>query len=478
MPSKGWWSSTAKRKRRGCAIRRRYRPSVACRERERWGCGGAGGGRPVRPRQVRARVPPRGLHRTARRPSRSGSTRRPPNVPGGEGFWVLSRYADVAGRRIGRARRSRRYGRRPRRGRHADRGPADRVRRASLLNMTDDPCHQRFRSLLTPSVTPRASRRSRTTCATGPARSSTPRSTRRQVDLLVDVAAELPLQAAAALLGVPQEDRPLLIEWADATLDYDDRELGGSSERAAAASAAMFEYGDELIARVATILVEDLLPRRARDGARRWHAATAATRRAAAAVLAPGRGGHRDHAQHDRRRCGGAGPPRGRLDRTRRGPVARARTAVEEMLRWTSSTTYNRRTATRDVSVGDRRIRAGDKVTLWWASANRDERVFVEPFRFDIRRAPNRHLAFGHGGHFCLGAALARLEIRVVLEELLERVAVVRPTGRSSGPAPTSTPASDTSRWSWFRAEPAGLPCGHVRARDDRRGRPARRPPE
>ena len=75
------------------------------------------------------------------------------------------------------------------------------------------------------------------------------------------------------------------------------------------------------------------------------------------------------------------------------------------------------------------RIRAGDKVTLWWASANRDKAVFAEPFRFDVRRASNPHLAFGHGGHFCLGAGLARLEMRIVLEALLARVAAVEPTG-------------------------------------------------
>jgi len=104
-------------------------------------------------------------------------------------------------------------------------------------------------------------------------------------------------------------------------------------------------------------------------------------------------------------------------------------TAVEEMLRWASSTPYNRRTATQDVVIGDARIREGDKVSLWWASANRDEHVFVEPFRFDVRRVPNPHLAFGHGAHFCLGAGLARLEMRIVLETLLARVTAVEPAG-------------------------------------------------
>jgi cytochrome P450 len=95
--------------------------------------------------------------------------------------------------------------------------------------------------------------------------------------------------------------------------------------------------------------------------------------------------------------------------------------AVEEMLRWASSTPYNRRTATRDTEIAGHPIAAGDKVTLWWASANRDETVFRDPFRFDPARAPNPHVAFGHGAHFCLGASLARLEMRLVLEGLLDR---------------------------------------------------------
>ncbi|MBS1838125.1 MAG: cytochrome P450, partial [Actinobacteria bacterium] len=102
---------------------------------------------------------------------------------------------------------------------------------------------------------------------------------------------------------------------------------------------------------------------------------------------------------------------------------------IEEMLRWASSTPYNRRTATRDVEVAGQTVRAGERVTLWWSSANRDEAEFTDPWTFDIRRDPNRHLAFGHGAHFCLGARLARLEIAAILEALLDRVDPPVPTG-------------------------------------------------
>ncbi|MEZ5176790.1 MAG: cytochrome P450 [Acidimicrobiales bacterium] len=103
--------------------------------------------------------------------------------------------------------------------------------------------------------------------------------------------------------------------------------------------------------------------------------------------------------------------------------------ATEEVLRWASSTTYNRRTATRRTELGGVPIAAGDKVTLWWGSANFDERAFADPRSFDVHRSPNRHLAFGHGSHFCLGAGLARAEIRIVLDELLTQVAAIESTG-------------------------------------------------
>ncbi len=90
-------------------------------------------------------------------------------------------------------------------------------------------------------------------------------------------------------------------------------------------------------------------------------------------------------------------------------------------MRWTSPSAYNRRTATRAAELGGQSIRAGDKVVFWEASANRDERVFPESMAFRVDREPNPHLGFGHGVHFCLGANLARLELRILYEALLAR---------------------------------------------------------
>lgn len=97
-------------------------------------------------------------------------------------------------------------------------------------------------------------------------------------------------------------------------------------------------------------------------------------------------------------------------------------TAVEEMLRWVTPIQNMARTATRDVELREQTIHAGDKLVLLYPSANRDAAVFPEPFTFDIARDPNEHVAFGYGAHFCLGASLARLELRVMFEEILKRM--------------------------------------------------------
>jgi cytochrome P450 len=101
--------------------------------------------------------------------------------------------------------------------------------------------------------------------------------------------------------------------------------------------------------------------------------------------------------------------------------------AVEEILRWGTVTMHFRRTATTDVTLGERSIKRGDKVVIWFVSADYDDRQFPDPYRFDIHRTPNEHVAFGRmSPHLCLGAQLARMELKVVLEELLPKIADAR----------------------------------------------------
>ncbi|AUC52246.1 cytochrome P450 [Sagittula sp. P11] len=105
-------------------------------------------------------------------------------------------------------------------------------------------------------------------------------------------------------------------------------------------------------------------------------------------------------------------------------------TGTDEIVRWASPATYFRRTATKDVEVHGQTIRAGDKVLYWFASANRDDTVFDDPYRLDLTRKPNRQLAWGQGGpHVCLGMHLARLEVRVLFQELCARIRAIAPAG-------------------------------------------------
>jgi cholest-4-en-3-one 26-monooxygenase len=119
-----------------------------------------------------------------------------------------------------------------------------------------------------------------------------------------------------------------------------------------------------------------------------------------------------------------------RLVDDRRNGGDLVRTAADEIVRWVSPVNLFKRTATRDTELGGRRIREGDKVVVFYASANRDEDVFADAYDFDIGRDPNPHLGFGGGGpHFCLGSHLARLELRVLFETLAERLPDIAPAG-------------------------------------------------
>jgi cytochrome P450 len=108
-----------------------------------------------------------------------------------------------------------------------------------------------------------------------------------------------------------------------------------------------------------------------------------------------------------------------------------APTAVEEIVRWATPVIHFRRTATRDVEIAGQKIGAGEKVVMWYSSANRDERAFPDPYGFDVMRTPNEHVGYGGGGaHFCLGANLARREIKAMFGELLRTLPDIHVVGQ------------------------------------------------
>jgi cytochrome P450 len=240
----------------------------------------------------------------------------------------------------------------------------------------------------------------------------------RDCDFVADVVAPLPLQVICDILGVPDADRPMLGAWADVLAGAGDPEvatrLAGRTPNESALEFGTYAFrlgqealslgrrrGDDLI----SVLLDASL-----DGTQ---------------VELPSFAGlfvQIAIAGNETTRSTLSG---GMLELCRRPDAYRALeadpggipAAIEEMLRWITPVHYFRRTATRDNVLRGQRIAAGDRVALLYASANRDERVFAEPQRFEIRRDPNPHVAFGFGEHFCLGAALARLEARVFLEE-------------------------------------------------------------
>ena len=244
-------------------------------------------------------------------------------------------------------------------------------------------------------------------------------------DFVQDVVRPLPLEIVCDILGVPEPDRARVGAWADLLAGSADAEIAGQGKTGTEGAIEFGTYAFQLAQKSEPARGETLI-----------------------AVL---KNAELDGEQVDLMSfCGlfvqiaiaGNETTRstlvgGMLELIRRQEAFRALeenpqlipTAVEEMLRWLSPVHYFRRTATRDTVVRGQKISAGDRVVMMYASANRDEDVFPDPNRFDVARDPNPHVAFGFGEHFCLGAALGRLEARVFLEEFFARYAAIELAG-------------------------------------------------
>ena len=327
------------------------------------------------------------------------------HTPGGEGFWVVSRHDDVVNVFKDPETFSSELG-----GTQIFDGKGH----GYQLNQTDDPKHRRLRELVNTGFLPRMigrledQLRERTRIildgiAPGEA-----------FDFVPVVARELPLQAICIILGIPQEDREELGQIVDLAIGAGTGEVMAIEhlKRLGAYADTIVEQKrrapqDDILSVIVHAQLEDGSPQLDNRELRAFFAllfpAGAETTRSSIAggLVALLENPHE-------------------LERLRNDPTL-IKSAVEEIVRWTSPSVYKRRTTTRDAELGGQPIRQGQKVTIWEMSANRDEREFVDPFTFDISRHPNFHVGFGLGAHFCLGANLARLEIRVVFEELLAR---------------------------------------------------------
>ncbi len=290
----------------------------------------------------------------------------------------------------------------------------------SMINM-DDPDHVKRRNLVNKGFTPRRvndhEEKIRQICRDLVANVSE----RGECDFVRDIAAPLPMIVIGDMLGVLPEDRDKLLRWSEEMLEA--TSSGADPEVAQRAAEVGAEYAQYLLATVAERrkdpAIDDLigvLTHAEVDGERLDDEALI---HESLLILVGGdettrhvmTGGMLELIRHPEQR-------QMLLDDPSRIP-----TAVEEMLRWVSPIKNMNRTATRDVELRGQKIREGDKLLLLYHSANRDEDVFDEPNRFDITRDPNEHLAFGgYGRHFCLGASLARLELRCFFEEVLPRL--------------------------------------------------------
>lgn len=282
----------------------------------------------------------------------------------------------------------------------------------------DDPAHFQRRKLVSRGFTPARVRDQEASIRATAGRLIDSVAERGECDFVGDIAAWLPLIVIGDSLGVEPQHHAQLLEWSDDLL----RMLGAKDaalvDRGAAAWLGYREYALRVIAARREQPTDDLISVLV-------HAEVDGDRLDDEELIAESLllliGG-----DETTRHVITGGVYQLLLERERwealRADRSLVPAAVEEMLRWVTPIKNMARTATTDTVLGGQQIAAGDKLMLLYSSANRDESVFADPFTFDIRRAPNDHLAFGFGAHFCLGNSLARLELRVIVEELLERL--------------------------------------------------------
>ncbi|WP_026401158.1 cytochrome P450 [Actinomadura rifamycini] len=289
------------------------------------------------------------------------------------------------------------------------------VQRENLLLHMDPPTHAKLRRIVSRGFTPRVINglhdalrdRAERIVADARRRGGTG-------DFVTEIAAELPLQAIAELMGVPQEDRGRLFSWSNQMLGYDDPEYEGDP---ACAAAEIIGYSMELAEQrrgcpahdIVTKLVEaDVDGRGLTDDEFGYFmillavAGNETTRNA----ITHGMIAFFDH------------PEQWELYR-----AERPATAADEIVRWATPVTAFQRTAVRDTELGGVEIKAGQRLAMYYSSANFDEDVFDAPAAFDVRRSPNPHLGFGGtGAHYCIGANLARLEIGLIFDAIADRM--------------------------------------------------------
>ncbi len=337
--------------------------------------------------------------------------------PDGKGFWSIVKHAELTEINRDTDRFSSETGGISIDNIHEDDSGEGIDQRGLNMLFTDPPKHTRYRRLVSKGFTPRMIGLLE--------QYLTHRSVvivdnvieRGECDFVEDLAAELPLQAIAEIMGVPTEDRNLLFEWSNTMIGMDDPDY---TEDPKAAAMQLYAYANELAKKRAVDPQDDIITKLINaeiDGDRLNEfeldmfmlllsvAGNETTRTATShgmmALLAYPE--QRELLVSD-------------LDKY-------MPTAVDEIVRWATPVMHFRRTALVDTEVSGTKMSEGDRIVMWHVSANRDEDVWADPFTFDITRDPNPHIGFGAGGaHYCLGANLAKMELKLIFTEILRRL--------------------------------------------------------
>ena len=342
--------------------------------------------------------------------------------PDGPGFWAVTRHADVVAVSRDSATWSSELG-----GTFIDDQTDEALAqlRLTILNM-DPPKHHRYRRLVSRGFTPRMVAQLVETIDTRAARIVDEVIDRGGCDFVEDVAVKLPLEMICEMIGLPEADWPRMFELSNLLVGFDDPEYRANPDAGAQAAAEIYAYCDAVAADRRAHPRDDLMTALVQaevDGERLddlelnlfFVTLVVAGNETTRNLITHSMQALIDHPDEARR--------------LRDDPDLWP-TAVEEMLRWGCSIHNFRRTATRDAELAGQPVAAGDKVVIYYMSANRDPEVFDDPLRFDVGRTPNDHVAFGGGGeHFCLGANLARAEIRAVMRQVVDRLDAVEPAG-------------------------------------------------
>ena len=345
-------------------------------------------------------------------------------VPGflrGPGYWAITRHADV--QQVSRDAETFVSGQ----GSNIPDLPVEMNEFfGSMINM-DAPKHTKLRKLVNKGFTPRMVGRIEEQVRTQAREIVDSIADRGECEFVGDVASRLPLQLICDMLGIPPPDHRRILELTNVILGVGDPEYVTTMDGLMSAAVELFQY--------AQALGEDRLVRPRDDITTTLMQAEVDGDRLSAQefgsffilLVVAGNETTRNAISHGLKALTDH-PEQRRIWLADFDGVAP--TAIEEIVRWATPVIHFRRTATRDVEVGGTKIRAGEKVVMFYNSANRDERAIPDPYRFDVRRDPNDHVAFGAGGpHFCLGANLARREIKVMFEELFRRLPDIEASG-------------------------------------------------